>query len=369
MEIILYSIYRLIFEKASIQSIVSELNLQDDFVHFLNRLKTFSWKSALNTKTKFERLSILEAIPNFFIEHLTPIMNFDTIKKNIRYMNQFTDQDSITFRINTLTTETNSLQSLMSSIKEDLKKIDIKIWKDKDISNIFHTSYKNKRKILRSRCYRNAEIIFQDKATSAVVELLSPMPDEVILDMCAAPGIKSSLIAQLTNNQANIICNDFAQVRLEFMGKFLNFLRVSNSFLLNSDAIHLPIKKIIKFDKVLIDPPCTGSGTFLLNPELKWRQNQSFLKQNLLIQEKLIKTALTYLKNNGVLVYSTCSLYPEEGELQIMKFKELLEPLPIPKWFSPSYKINNQILKGTGRLFPAIHKTQGFFVGRFKKKE
>lgn len=369
MENILYSIYRLIFEKASIQTIVTELNLKDDFINFLRRLKTFSWKSALYTKNKFERLSILEAIPNFFIEHLTPVMNFDSIKRNIRYMNQFADQESTTFRVNTLTTGSNSLQSLISSMEEDLDKMDIKIWKDKDIPLIFHTLYKNKSKILRSRYYKSAKIIFQDKATSAIVDLLSPLPEDEILDICAAPGIKSSLIAQLTENKARLICNDFTQTRLEFMGKFLNFLNVSNFFLLNSDATHLPIKIANKFDKILIDPPCTGSGTFLLNPELKWRQNQNFLDQNLLIQEKLIKTALTYLKRKGVLVYSTCSLYPEEGELQIMKFIESLEPLSIPNWFSPSYKINNHILKGTGRLFPAVHKTQGFFVGRFKKKE
>ncbi|MCK4780556.1 MAG: SAM-dependent tRNA/rRNA cytosine-C5 methylase, partial [Candidatus Lokiarchaeota archaeon] len=59
---------------------------------------------------------------------------------------------------------------------------------------------------------------------------------------------------------------------------------------------------------------------------------------------------------------------PEEGELQILNFKDQLEPLDLPKWFSPSYKIENKLIKGTGRLYPSVHHTQGFFIGKFKKK-
>ena len=68
-------------------------------------------------------------------------------------------------------------------------------------------------------------------------------------------------------------------------------------------------------------------------------------------------------------IYQECSLYPEEGEYQILDFMDRLEPLDIPKWFSPSYKIDNKTIQGTGRLFPSVHHTQGFFIGKFKKKE
>jgi len=80
-------------------------------------------------------------------------------------------------------------------------------------------------------------------------------------------------------------------------------------------------------------------------------------------------TALKILKPGGILVYSTCSLYPEEGEYIIMNFQDYLEPQNLPKWFSPSYNIEGSVLPGTGRLFPSIHHTQGFFIGKFKKKE
>ena len=82
----------------------------------------------------------------------------------------------------------------------------------------------------------------------------------------------------------------------------------------------------------------------------------------------MLATAIDYLKPDGILVYATCTLYPEEGELQILKVKDLLDPIQLPDWISPSYEINGEILNGTGRLFPHIHHSQGFFIGKFKKK-
>jgi len=366
-KLLLLATYRLTFEKADIETIIKELGQTDDIISFLKKLQTFSWKLALKGKSKLEKLSIKEAIPSFFIEHLVPVMNFDFLKENIKYMNQYTSQKDITFRVNTL--PNNSLESLTDSIEKEFNKNNIKIRHDTKIPFIFHTSLKNKSKILLSDWYRNGKLIFQDKASAVIIQLLSPQSGDFICDMCAAPGIKTSIIAQLTKNEAQVICNDFNNKRLKFTKFFLNFLKVSNIFLINSDGTNFPVNLETKFDRILIDAPCTGSGTFLSNPELKWRQNPTFLHQNMLFQEKLLESGLKYLKPNGILVYSTCSLYPEEGELQIIKFKEALEPLTIPKWFSPSYKINFVELKGTGRLFPAIHKTQGFFVGKFKKKE
>jgi len=365
-ELLLLATYRLIFERADIETVFKELGQRDDLISFLKKLQTYSWKFALKGKSKLEKLSIKEAIPNFFIEHLLTVMNFDFLKENIKFMNQYSSQKNITFRINTL--PNNSLESLSNSIEKEFNKNNIKFRQDAKIPLIFHTSLKNKRKILLSDWYRNGNLIFQDKASAVIIQLLSPQSGDFICDMCAAPGIKSSLIAQLTKNEAKIICNDFNNKRLKFTKFFLNFLKVSNIFLINSDGTNFPVNLKTKFDRILIDAPCTGSGTFLSNPELKWRQNTAFLHQNILFQEKLLDSGLKYLKPNGILVYSTCSLYPEEGELQIIKFKEVLEPLTIPKWLSPSYKIDNVELKGTGRLFPAIHKTQGFFVGKFKKK-
>jgi 16S rRNA C967 or C1407 C5-methylase (RsmB/RsmF family) len=138
---------------------------------------------------------------------------------------------------------------------------------------------------------------------------------------------------------------------------------------LNADGYTPPFKPQTQFNRVLLDAPCTGSGTFLTNPVLKWRQNKGFLEQNSILQSRLLEAALRALQISGTLVYSTCSLYAQEGELQIMKFLEYLAPLDLPEWLSPSYSIDGAVLPGTGRLFPATHHTQGFFIAKFKKIE
>jgi len=131
------------------------------------------------------------------------------------------------------------------------------------------------------------------------------MTGEKILDMCSAPGIKSSLISQYTETNAQVIAEEFLTERAQQMGIFIEKRVNKNLYLLNTDSIQPPLRDDILFDKVLLDAPCTGSGTFLSHPELKWRQNEAFLHQNIVLQKKLLETALSRLKPDGILVYST----------------------------------------------------------------
>lgn len=355
------------FEGAGIRDIELEVGQRDELTLFLERLRDFSWTIALKGKDQLELLSISEAIPSFFIERLLPVMKSEFLEKTIKFMNQYSSHKKISLRVNSLTSPI-SLESLINIIRRDFNQKGIDFQQDQDIPFILHVPIANKKDIITSKWYENNTLIFQDKASATIAQLLKPVKGDFICDLCTAPGIKSSLIMQLSNNQSRLLCNDFNKSRLQFTkGLFLN-MKVMNTFLLNSDGINLPVKLGIKFDKILIDAPCTGSGTFLSNPELKWRQNHAFLNQNLTIQKKLIRSGLKLLKSGGFLVYSTCSLYPEEGEYQINEIYDQVSPLELPDYFSPSYKINDKVLKGTGRLFPSIHNTQGFFVSRLKKK-
>jgi 16S rRNA (cytosine967-C5)-methyltransferase len=367
MELLLFTTYRFIFEKAKTGEILTETGQNEQLSVYLKQLADFSWKIALKDKNKVETLSINESIPTFFIKHLLPVMNFNFLKENIKLMNQYNSKSKLTLRINTVCSN-NSLETLIKLIKSDFLKEGIIIESDKEIPFILNVHPQHKREILTSKWYSNNIVIFQDKASIAIVELIKPTKGDFICDFCAAPGIKASLIAQLTNNGSKFLCNDFSGSRIRFTKKFFHQLRFLKTSLLNSDGTNLPIKKGIWFDKVLIDAPCTGSGTFLSHPELKWRQNYAFLNQNILIQKKLIQSGLKFLKPGGTMIYSTCSLYPEEGEYQISDIYDQVEPLDLPDYFSPSYKINMESLKGTGRLFPSIHNTEGFFVSRLKKK-
>ncbi len=361
----LYITYRVLWEHASEKRIATELEVIDK--EFLKRVRTFSWDKALIHKDEKERLSILAAIPSFMIDHLHPVMSIDFLRRNFAIMNGLQNEIEITVRVNKLSIKLSSTD-IPQQIKDNFKKNKIGYRKDIDIPELFWIPLSQKKRVIKSSFYQDGNLIFQDKASAAVVQILSPQKEDKVCDMCAAPGIKTSLLAQYMNNEGFILAGEFLTPRTKMMRSLLNYLKVLNVHIINTDSIIFPIRFQNYFDYVLLDAPCTGSGTFLTNPELKWRQNESFLHQNVVLQKKLLESALNLLKPNGILVYSTCSFYPEEGELQILNFIDQLEPLDLPKWFSPSYKIENKLIKGTGRLYPSVHHTQGFFIGKFKKK-
>lgn len=361
----LYTTYRVIWERASEKEIIKEVKIIDK--KFLNKLRSFSWNKALIHKDEKEKLSIIQSIPSFMIEHLLPVMNIDFLKENVKSMNRTGSKIEVSVRVNNLYGKISS-KELSTQITEKFNKDKIEYRKDSDIPEIFWIPLSQKNRVVRNSFYQKGFLIFQDKASATVIKTLSPREEDRICDMCAAPGIKTSLIAQYMNNKGHVLAGDFLLERVKMMKMLLTQLNVLNVHIINTDSIIFPIRFQNHFDKILLDAPCTGSGNLLANPELKWRQNKKFLRQNLILQRKLIESALKLLKPNGIFVYSTCSLYPEEGEYQILDFIDYLEPLDLPKWVSPSYKINNNTVLGTGRLFPSIHQTQGFFIGKFKKK-
>jgi len=370
---LLYAAYRAFYENAAIETILRELdsvfitpNEKNFLLSFLNKIQTFNWEIALHQKSADERLSLELAVPTFVIQKLRPVMPPDFLSQNLQAMDDTKQKYTPSLRINTLGAE-EAEADFISRIESDLRQQEIEFHQDADLPEILHISTEKKPILIQSEWYRAGHLVFQDKSSAAVVSILSPQPNELICDLSAAPGIKTSLIAQYTHNTAPLFAIDVNLQRINQMKQLLSHLHVLNVHLLNADGLNLPFPLAFQFDKVLLDAPCTGSGTFLANPALKWRQNKKFLQQNCYFQQKLLESAINTLKPHGILVYSVCSLFPDEGESQILKFKDRLKPLDLPNWISPSYKIDESSLEGMGRLFPAIHHTQGFFIAKFQK--
>jgi 16S rRNA (cytosine967-C5)-methyltransferase len=362
----LYIIFRYHEEKASIDEISNEIQITSRDLRFVSKLKRFSYKKSLARKPRIEKFSLNYAYPTFLINLLKPFMGEALLEANLMHMNRYDPKkDLFSFFFNTLRIKNNEEQN---NILDELKDNKIEVYPDKNFSFMFNTLLENKNKIVGSHWYKSSKIIIADKASIIVASVLGLEKGEMLNDFCAAPGIKTTLLAQLTNNGSKIVASDFSHWRTNQMSSFLQKNYALSVFILNSDNIIPPIRPYVKFDRILIDAPCTGSGTLLSNPELKWRQNSNFLKQNLVLQTKLLNSGIQFLKPNGILVYSTCSLYAEEGELQILKFIDRLDPLPLPEWISHGYKINDKFIEGSGRLFPSVHNTKGFFIGKFKKK-
>ncbi|TFF97872.1 MAG: RsmB/NOP family class I SAM-dependent RNA methyltransferase [Promethearchaeota archaeon] len=368
-------IYRYFWENASLREILTEFEPlysesrsqinKNQIRAFYNKLKTFSWKKAFSNKSKLEKISIIKAIPSFFLKKLAPFMNEEFLINNIDTMNNYNTGD---IAVKLISPKNRGIKTLMENFQQYLIKTEIPFELNPHIKFIINIPYNRISDILKSRFYKEGDLLVLDKGSAYIADLLLEGDNKLILDMCAAPGTKSIYLTQSIFSKYHLIAADFSLERTNEMQNLFHFYNLSDIFTLNTDSIDFPLRRKEYFNSILLDAPCTGSGTFSSNPELKWRQNPSFLHQNTILQQKLLSSAIRMLKPNGTLIYSTCSLYAEEGEMQIQRVLDQLSPQKLPKIFNHSYELNGKHILGSGRLFPAVHNSKGFFVGRFKKK-
>ena len=168
--------------------------------------------------------------------------------------------------------------------------------------------------VQNTRAYREGRVVIQDEASQLVAELVSPEPGQRVLDLCAAPGMKAGQLAQMLGAGTLVAC-DRSAARLRTLAKLLPqwvpaAVRLS---MVRLDAAHaLPFGA--KFDRILLDAPCSGTGTLARNPEIKWRLRPEDITRLAELQAMMLRNALPALANGGRLVYATCSLEPEENE-------------------------------------------------------
>jgi 16S rRNA (cytosine967-C5)-methyltransferase len=209
-------------------------------------------------------------------------------------------------------------------------------------------------------------IYLQDEASQLVSLLLEPKRGQRILDLCAAPGSKSSHIAALTEDNAWIVACDIHPHRLATLSATCRRLGIGSVDAVALDGTReMPIvERAEKFDRVLIDAPCSGTGTLRRNPEIKWRLAPDDIPRLADLQLRLLERGATLLARGGRLVYSTCSIEREENEGVIRRFIEsgapfrLLQPEAHPGLVTPD---------GFVRTFPHKHGTDGFFAAALEK--
>jgi 16S rRNA (cytosine967-C5)-methyltransferase len=165
-----------------------------------------------------------------------------------------------------------------------------------------------------TRAYREGRIVIQDEASQLVAELVKPGPGQRVLDLCAAPGMKAGQIAQLMGTGTVLAC-DVSAARLRTMAALLPKWAPAAVpvRLVRLDATRsLPFGT--RFDRILLDAPCSGTGTLARNPEIKWRVRPEDITRLAEMQTAMLRHALQLLACGGRLVYATCSLEPEENE-------------------------------------------------------
>lgn len=205
------------------------------------------------------------------------------------------------------TFRTNTLKSTDNAVSEELNRADIPYEK---INGAFATDMQNDARVRALNSYVRGELYIQNLSSMLPPLALAPVPGENILDMCAAPGGKTSQISAMTGGGAYITACEKNAVRAEKLRHNLALLGVKRTTVLVTDAGKLD--PVMKFDRILLDAPCTGSGT--ITPRAPGCFSAKLLAACVKAQKTLITRAAMLLKKGGVLVYSTCSLLPEENE-------------------------------------------------------
>ena len=259
------------------------------------------------------------------------------------------------------TIRVNTLISTFEEVIQFLDKNNISYSAVSDIQNaiIINDSYD----VTKTKLYENGAIYVQSLSSMLPPLILNPKEDAHILDMCAAPGSKTTQLAALTNNKACITACEFDKIRAERLKYNLNKLGTSRVTVLVKDSRNLD--EFFRFDTIMLDAPCSGSGTVLLNEESKQVFNQKVIDKCQKRQISLLKKGLSMLNKNGVLVYSTCSILKEENE-QVLKacLNNNFELLPIDKEkydlpYLPS--LENTITIAPTELY------EGFFVAKIRR--
>ncbi|XP_029677473.1 probable 28S rRNA (cytosine(4447)-C(5))-methyltransferase [Formica exsecta] len=226
--------------------------------------------------------------------------------------------------------------------------------------------------------YLAGHYIIQGAASFLPIMALDPKENERILDMCAAPGGKTSHIAALMKNTGTLFANDVNKDRLKAVVGNLHRVGVVNSIICNYDGRRFPM--IMKgFDRVLLDAPCTGTGVIAKDLSVKTNKEEVDIQRCCTLQRELLLAAIDCVnarsETGGIIVYSTCSILPEENEwiIDYALKKRNVKLLPTGLEFGTdgftSYRQHrfHPSLKLTKRYYPHVHNMYGFFVAKLKK--
>jgi 16S rRNA (cytosine967-C5)-methyltransferase len=218
--------------------------------------------------------------------------------------------------------------------------------------------------VQNTRLYQEGRVVIQDEASQLVAELLSPEPGQHVLDLCAAPGMKAGQLAQMLG-AGTLVASDRSSARLRTLAKLLPQwvpAAVRLSMVRLDAARALPFGA--KFERILLDAPCSGTGTLARNPEIKWRLGPEDITRLAKLQAFMLRNALAALASGGHLVYATCSLEPEENEGVVEKVLSEQPAFRVLTWRELAQKHPHLIpffdSRGYFRTRPDQHPMDGF---------
>ena len=297
-----------------------------------------------------------------FIERYSQLTNWEEFK---RYSYCFLRRS---IRVNTL----------LGTVKDVKKNIEAKGWKLESIpwcKEGFWIVNPDRRDVGNLLEHHLGKIYVQEAASMIPPLILQPQPGDIMLDMCAAPGSKTTQMGAMMRNQGIIVANDYKGNRLQSLG-----INLQRSGLTNVLITKMHGKRFyqFQFDKILLDAPCSGTGTIRKSMKTIRIWNEDMIGKIARQQRELIENAFNNLKEGGELVYSTCSQEPEENEAVVDFLLQKFPNAEIVPTALPGLKTSPPILEFAGkhyhpsiqhtlRIWPQDNDTEGFFVAKIRK--
>lgn len=313
---------------------------------------------AAHAANELERLALDTSHPVWLLERWTNFFGASEAE-NFAHANNRTPP--VAFRINPLKTEAAKVFEQLEAGGAEIKSSQTA----RDAWRIEGGGGRTAPSLLRELVSEGA-IYLQDEASQLITQVLDARAGERVLDVCAAPGSKTTGIAARAGDRALIIAGDKYGHRLRTLRESAarQGLESIQAIIYDAEAAPLPFAAN-SFARVLVDAPCTGTGTLRHNPEIRWRMTPADIPELAGRQQRILANAARTVAAGGRLVYSTCSVEPEENEAVVSEF---LKTHPAFKLIRPD--VPGQLLtkEGAARTWPQRDDTDGFFVAAFESE-
>ena len=279
-------------------------------------------------RNKDSELKRLDDEKNYEVLYSIPRWFYDTLEK--QYGNDNLKQAITSLKkIPYLSVRVNKLKYSEEEFEEFLKEKDIQIIKKVDT-----VYYVNSGLIINSEEFKTGKIIAQDASSYLAAKNLGVMPNELVLDICAAPGGKTAVLAEEMKNSGEVIAIDIHQHKIKLIDTNMKKLGIDIVKAIVMDARNVN-KQGRKFDKILVDVPCSGYGVIRKKPEILYSKNRENTEELAKLQLEILNSAADILKDGGELIYSTCTITDEENTNNIKKFLEERKEFKVEKLYIP----------------------------------
>ena len=216
--------------------------------------------------------------------------------------------------------------------------------------------------IENNELYKEGLFTVQDVSSMLVGKVMNPKENSLVLDVCSAPGGKTTHMATLMNNTGQVISRDIYDHKLKLIKASAKRLGLTNVDVQEFDGMKLDRESIAKFDYVLADVPCSGLGIIRRKPEIKYKEKEEF-RELPPIQKKILENAAKYVKVGGTLIYSTCTIQDNENIDIINEFLQKHKNFELAPIKEVNVDLDNQE-KGYMKIYPNVHDMDGFFISK-----